>query len=151
MNENDSCLLEEQRTEREPVRIEELRRIVKRAVLLRRNAIVLMLAKRFASAMESRQVQPSEDELTGQWRQIESLSQLRALVGGRFRNLKERWVGAGLPLREHRGDRREKANVDSHGWLELASWISRQGYEVRLAGEEDGHLFEIRTGKKSEN
>ena len=78
------------------------------------------------------------------WQPIASLSQLRALVGGRFQNLKARWLTAGLPLRAHRGDREEEAQVDHDGWLELSIWINKQGYETRLSDEREEGLFQVR-------
>lgn len=79
-----------------------------------------------------------------EWQGVESLSQLRSIVGGRFQNLKERWVNAGLPLREHKGDRESVPKIDQQHWLELSSWILKQGFETRLAQSEVDHLFEIK-------
>lgn len=78
------------------------------------------------------------------WTEIESMSRLRSIVGGRFQNLKERWTQAGLPLREHRGDKEKDFKIDERGWLELANWIAKQGYEVRLRADKPECLFEIR-------
>lgn len=82
---------------------------------------------------------PSEE-----WIGIDSLSRLRAEVGGRFQNLKDRWIEAGFSLKEHRGDRSQKVEINKGGWLELSNWISGQGYEVRLVSDRVGTLFEIR-------
>ncbi|WKZ56426.1 MAG: hypothetical protein QY326_06750 [Bdellovibrionota bacterium] len=84
-----------------------------------------------------------------QWIGIESLSRLRGLVGGRFQQLKARWVDAGLPLRAHRGDRTGKVQIDRDAWLELAAWIERQGYEARLAADGSEYLFEVREISKA--
>jgi|GEM_PF-1861734 len=83
------------------------------------------------------------------WIPIESLSNLRATVGGRFQQLKERWVAAGLPLREHRGDRSAGAAIDRDGWIELTNWMLKQGFEARLigdhvAGGESQVLFQVK-------
>ncbi|NLF26136.1 MAG: hypothetical protein GX589_10850 [Deltaproteobacteria bacterium] len=79
----------------------------------------------------------------GEWIPVKSFSNLRALVGGRFENLKKKWVEAGLPLREKvgkSGDRR----VEPEAWSILAAWILKQGYEARLADAKSGYFFEIR-------
>lgn len=78
------------------------------------------------------------------WVAIESLSALRAVVGGRFQQLKERWVEAGFPLREHRGDRQQSAEFNEAGWVELSRWIVKQGFEVRRAQEGEEFFFKIR-------
>ncbi len=78
------------------------------------------------------------------WSEIASLSQLRAVVGGRFQNLKDRWVQSGFPLKEHRGDKSLEYSLKDVGWLELSSWISKQGFEVRLRPDKEKCLFEIR-------
>ena len=85
---------------------------------------------------------------TGEWLPIESLSKLRAIVGGRFQNIKNKWVEAGFPLREHRGDRQEEFEVNKDGWISLSNWIISQGYEARLAAENPKCLFEIRAANK---
>jgi hypothetical protein len=79
-----------------------------------------------------------------EWVQIESLSRLRSIVGGRFQNLKQRWVAAGLPLKKHRGDQVEEFEVSEEGWLELSTWILDQGYEVRVSGSKTTSLLELR-------
>jgi hypothetical protein len=124
----------------------DLKSLVQNAVGLRRNVIVYTLARKIFAALESvgaggARSLPID---TSTWTKIESLSQLRTVVGGRFQNLKERWIAAGLPLREHRGDRKEQARLNFDGWMELAAWVSRQGFEVRLAEENEQWLFEIR-------
>ncbi len=90
------------------------------------------------------EVSQSKSEAATEWDPIDSLSKLRALVGGRFQNLKDRWIAAGLPLREHRGDKDGKSDVNQGGWIELSSWIAKQGYEARLTPESKEALFEIR-------
>lgn len=78
------------------------------------------------------------------WIEIESLSRLRGIVGGRFQNLRDRWVGAGFPLREHRGDKDGEFTVNETGWIELSNWVLKQGFESRLTPEKPGCLFELR-------
>ncbi len=132
--------------ERNKKEVSEIRSIVREAMRRRRTAVVFSLARQFFSYLkesdigQERQAEASQ----GRWLPIESLSQLRSVVGGRFRNLREKWVKAGLPLREHRGDRSGRAEVDREGWTELVVWINRQGYEVRLAEDGSSFLFEVR-------
>ncbi|HQH27736.1 MAG TPA: hypothetical protein PLP17_10100 [Oligoflexia bacterium] len=132
------------------IRMSEMRRIVHNAVYARRTALVYQLARQVFEVLDAVPAETAQAAKSDpNWQQVESLSQLRAVVGGRFQNLKEKWIKAGLPLREHRGDRAERANLDMHGWLELASWISRQGFEVRLADREDSCLFEVRESSEA--
>ncbi|MBN8548665.1 MAG: hypothetical protein J0M12_05055 [Deltaproteobacteria bacterium] len=78
------------------------------------------------------------------WVDIESLSKLRNVVGGRFENIKRKWVGAGFPLREHRGDKAGEFEVNSEGWVELSNWMSKHGYESRLRPDRPDCLFQIK-------
>lgn len=81
---------------------------------------------------------------TDGWVPVATLSAFRKVVGGRFDNLKRRWVGAGFPLREHRADREAEARRDEEGWQELIRWLGTQGYEVRLGEEGEDCLFRVR-------
>ncbi|MCB0329236.1 MAG: hypothetical protein KDD70_06220 [Bdellovibrionales bacterium] len=81
---------------------------------------------------------------TGDWIQIASLSQLRKEVGGRFQNLRNRWLEAGFPLKAHRGDPSEAYQLDQAGWLEMTSWLLKQGYESRIVEDLSLGYFEIR-------
>ena len=121
---------------------EDLRQTITDALELRRQAIVYAIARKFHSCLKDRDVSiaTSADD----WITISSLSQLRALVGGRFQNLKERWLVAGLPLRAHRGDRTEEAELNHQGWIDLVNWVAKQGFEARLSGERKEGLFEVR-------
>ena len=78
------------------------------------------------------------------WIGIVSLSKLRSEVGGRFQNLRDRWLQAGFPLREHRGDKTGAYEVNLEGWTELSAWILKQGYECKLSPAESEFLFEVR-------
>ncbi len=127
---------------------DERSRVVELAVRLAfessRDSIVHSLVKKLSEipvAAESAS-DPSGDQ--GNWIEIESMSRLRSLVGGRFQNLKDRWTQAGFPLREHRGDKDKGFKLDERGWLELANWVAKQGYEVRLRPDKPECLFEIR-------
>lgn len=122
-------------------------KLVERAMEHRRQAIVYECARLWHKWMQSHEPSPRREAGTARdlpWTHIESLSQLRAKVGGRFQNLKEKWVASGFPLREHRGDRSGQKSVDYDGWVALALWIQRQGFEVRLAADADPWLFELR-------
>jgi len=118
------------------------RKRIKQCLEHRKQAVVHHLAKRFYERLYAgRETEPSATE----WVEIESLSQLRSHVGGRFQNLKQRWVAAGFPLREHRGDRSETGAVNESAWVELATWIAKQGFEARLVFDEDSaSLIELR-------
>ena len=123
-------------------------RLASEAFRRRRQVIVFEVARQLLAVLESRGFGAGRGQLlvagdSAQWQKIESLSQLRAAMGGRFKNLKERWVEAGFPLREHRGDREGKAAVDPNGWVELSLWINKKGFEVRLAEESEPWLFEL--------
>jgi hypothetical protein len=116
-----------------------------RSVLeLRREAIVHALAKALFLRLQSRGIGSSGNQRSDSWIVIESLSQLRGLVGGRFQNLKQRWVAAGFPLRAHRGDRTLEAQRDEMGWSELQSWLVAQGFEARISTDRPEACFEIR-------
>ena len=79
-----------------------------------------------------------------EWVNVESLSKLRSLVGGRFQNIKSKWLAAGFPLKEKNSGNALSYTLDENGWIELSSWISRQGYEVRGAPDETSGLFQIK-------
>ena len=127
---------------------ESLREIIDRSLERRRQAIVYHLARKLEPFLriESESIAILEEQT---WTRIASLSQLRTSVGGRFSKLKERWVGAGLPLREHRGDANKGGKINSEGFELLCSWIFEQGFEVRAAPEVDNPstvhwCFEVR-------
>jgi len=89
--------------------------------------------------LASARAAPAKNEWVG----VESLSRLRNLVGGRFQNVKRKWMKAGLPLRAHRGDRLRDFELDEKAWIDLTSWILKQGFEVRQTDNSD-FLFEIK-------
>lgn len=124
---------------------EALRDLVRGAMERRKQVLVYHTARKLHSMLaEYRLEEQTEGAVSKEWIRIESLSRLRALVGGRFQNLKDRWVSAGFPLREHRGDRSGKKSLDQEGWIELSSWIHKQGFEIRLAEAHEPWLFEVR-------
>ncbi|MCB0346511.1 MAG: hypothetical protein KDD66_15435 [Bdellovibrionales bacterium] len=125
---------------------EALRRLVRSGVMCRRQAIIYEVARSLLDRLRESDVDLAVvEEIThGDWERIESLSQLRATVGGRFQNLKKRWVKSGFPLREHRGDREGKAEIDEAGWVELSLWINKQGFETKLAADSEPWLLEVR-------
>ena len=116
----------------------------------RRLSFVHAIVDRLATLSGTQQQLEATPQNSSSWMPIESLSALRNLVGGRFHNLKAKWVEAGLPLREHRGDKGKDFEVDKVGWIELTNWISKQGFEVRLTEERIDCLFELRNIGKAE-
>ena len=123
---------------------EEFRKFVINSFQKRKNVLVYSLAKRLRkeNLHSLNLTEDSTEDIS--WVKIESLSQLRSLVGGRFLNLKEKWLAAGFPLREHRGDRDLGANINDTGWLEFNIWINKRGFEARLCDLGVNALFEIR-------
>lgn len=127
-----------------------LQDLVLKALASRRELFVHELAARLGAALGSNggtasgPDQAAAQGASSDWIEIESMSSLRALVGGRFQNLKEKWIKAGFPLREHRGDRENTFEVDQTAWIDLANWISKQGYEVRLSSNKPNCLFELK-------
>lgn len=85
-----------------------------------------------------------EAETVASWIVIDSLSRLRSEVGGRFDNIKRKWLGAGFPLREHRGDRDKEYEVDEEGWERMVHWLLKHNFEARLTPDVPDCFFEIR-------
>jgi len=83
-------------------------------------------------------------KISENWFKIQSFSQLRSLVGGRFQNLKERWSNAGFPLKEHRGDTLEEFKINEAGWAEMKEWLLKHGYIARLSEEDSACAFEMK-------
>ncbi len=123
--------------------IERIERTVSNAIDSRKEVLAYEILERLGKISGSTPA-PADAEEKGGWKQIESLSALRALVGGRFQNLKEKWIQAGLPLREHRGDKIGDYTVNDAGWIDLSNWILKQGFETRLVSGEPHTIFEIR-------
>lgn len=146
---------EEQKTPKSSEQISidaaELRHVVRNAIERRSHVLVYEIANRLFDIFRREEVGAGilAMEESTDWTSIESLSQLRAIVGGRFQNIKQKWVEAGFPLREHRGDRGERAQINDRGWTELALWINRQGFEARLASEPGHGIFEVRPDKST--
>jgi hypothetical protein len=121
-------------------------------VLNERQAAARLFLHRYLTRTDFEKHSPTV--FTGQveagWEKIESLSSLRAIVGGRFQQLKDRWVGAGLPLREKKGDRTQLSKIDGAGWNELALWINKQGFEIRRPDQSDtsSTVLEIRKSER---
>lgn len=115
-------------------------RITRQALSERRELFVHEIARRIGS-MAAQQLVDSSSE---GWQPVESLSRLRSIVGGRFENLKARWLGAGFPLKEHRADTPAQVTVIENGWIELSNWILIQGFEAKLASDRNDCLFLIR-------
>lgn len=89
-------------------------------------------------------ISPEIEEQTAEWIGIESLSRLRAIVGGRFQNLKSKWLSVGFPLRDSKNEKVKPGKFNQKGWLDLSQWILAQGYESRLCNEGGEYLFELR-------
>lgn len=120
--------------------------LVERVLMREHDIIAAEITRRLGGVVgESAGAAPLAVEST--WIEIESLSRLRGIVGGRFQNLRDRWVGAGFPLREHRGDKESDFSLNEAGWIELSNWILKQGFESRLTPDKPGCLFELRAMK----
>jgi hypothetical protein len=115
---------------------------------LRRDFLVSELLKRLMSRGFAGEEPAGESGQPTEWFKVESLSRLRSAVGGRFDNLKKRWVDAGFPLREHRGDKKLEAALNEKGWRQLSAWILKQGFEARLAPEGADYLLELKSVKR---
>ncbi|MBX7139143.1 MAG: hypothetical protein K1X83_14305 [Oligoflexia bacterium] len=129
---------------------EQFEEILSQALDANEALLVQGVLEKLEEANFAEKVVTGSPEITTEWVGIESLSALRAMVGGRFHSLKTRWVEAGLPLKEHRGDKVTLGELDKSGWIELTSWISKQGFEVRLCPDRPGSLFELRSAKRQE-
>lgn len=117
--------------------------LVKSVAAKRRQVYVDSLAKRLMGLGISGT--PTKAQVNERaWTRIASLSALRTLVGGRFANLKERWLAVGFPLKEGK-DEGGKLKINRSAWLELANWIEGQGFAARLPeSSADGTLLEVR-------
>jgi hypothetical protein len=123
----------------------EIRLLVRKSINCRKNVLVTCLARKIVEGSgEILQGTTSSVRNGSDWLTISSLSQLRKETGGRFENLKRRWLAAGLPLRKHRGDREEKEQLEEEGWLALTIWIGDQGYDIKLCGDQEAGIFKIR-------
>ena len=85
------------------------------------------MAKRFYDCL--RLLQENHRQKEG-WLNIETLSQLKTVVGGRLSTVKQKWTTANLPLRRHKGDREEPWEIAEDGWQALVLWLQQQGFEV---------------------
>jgi len=83
-------------------------------------------------------------ENKSEWIAISSLSQLRSEVGGRFQNIKDKWIASGFPLKEHRGDIVAEFSCDLKNWLLLQKWIESRGYSARLGSKSDSCFFYVK-------
>lgn len=119
------------------------REIVQTTLAREHHALVAHLVRTLRASSVGTQPVAAEIQ-SGEWIGVESLSRLRSVVGGRFQNIKKKWVEAGLPLREHRGDRWKEFDLNKDGWLELVAWIGKQGFEARLTPESEEFIFQLR-------
>ncbi|MDZ4786969.1 MAG: hypothetical protein SGJ02_12925 [bacterium] len=104
-----------------------------------RDFLVHELSRRFS---EINTAVPSQIE-SNEWIEVDSLSKLRGLVGGRFETLKARWQAAGFPLKRKKGDKISDYQVEENGWLELEGWIAKQGFRARRRSDKEECLFEL--------
>lgn len=118
-----------------------------RELLLRNRAWFVAYVTNRLQGARGIHAEPSESI---EWEQIESLSQFRQIVGGRFQNIREKWIASGFPLRRHKGDREQDYEIVPEGWQLFADWILKQGYEARLGSNADPYLFEVRTLQEQE-
>ncbi len=105
--------------------------------------LVHQLALRFSLSGQPASSAEGDVNAESEWIVIDSLSKLRALVGGRFESLKARWQGAGFPLKRKKGDKISDYQVNDAGWVELESWIAKQGYLARCRPDKENCVFEI--------
>lgn len=120
--------------------------VVNAAFDRRRPQLAFELKRALQHAVPAKSNAPLEatSVVTDEWIAVESLSRLRSLVGGRFQNVKDRWVESGFPLREHRGEEHKPVTPSEKGWVELSTWIAKQGFEARLTPESTAGFFEVR-------
>lgn len=111
----------------------------------RRGFFLKGVQQRFRELVSNAAPEPPAE--ANQWTGVDSLSKLRSVVGGRFTNLKMRWLAAGFPLKESKGGELPEYQLEEGGWKELSQWIATQGYEVRLPHGSNESLFEIRSRK----
>lgn len=122
-----------------------LKELLKDSLNLRRQTLVFELAKQIKQGFEAQGLKLSSvEQAEKSWTKIDSLSALRATVGGRFQNLKDRWLAAGFPLKEKKGEPLADFVLEESAWSEMLNWLNRSGYEARLGKPEEGCLFEVK-------
>lgn len=121
-----------------------LESVVNQVFESRRDSYVFQCANRLRELVSDAREVASAAPVINDWVEIESLSRLRTVVGGRFENTKKKWIAAGFPLREHRGDKLSAFVVNEAGWIELSNWIIKQGFETRQNPGKEHCLFELR-------
>lgn len=121
-----------------------MERALRTALADRHDIFVSELVKKLKACNLTESASAASDSMNGAWIDIESLSRLRTVVGGRFENIKKKWIGAGFPLREHRGDKAGAFTLNQGGWVELSNWMSKHGFEARLCPDKPECLFQIR-------
>ena len=110
----------------------------------RRRSLLIQGTRERLSHAEKIAPNSKSTESNTDWILIESLSQLRKVVGGRLEILRDRWVKAGFALKEHRGSKICDKVADGEPWREFSLWLLEHGYEAKLAAAEAEHLFEVR-------
>lgn len=125
-------------------RINLVRDIVEEVFKKDKDYLIFELSRKLSGLSITSDEEKLEVEDGGEWLQIDSLSKLRAEVGGRFQTLKARWLDAGFPLKAKKGQKIPEYELIQEGWVELEGWILKQGFEARYRPSESEYLFEIR-------
>ena len=108
-----------------------------------RKAIVFNIARRLHQELSKVSTTKVIETEASEWISIESLSQLRSIVGGRFATVKSHWIASGFPLRAHRGDRSRTIEFNEEGWLAFSLWLDSQGYLSKVVKEQEPVCFMI--------
>ena len=108
-----------------------------------RKAIVFNIARRLHRKLARVSGTIAEATEVSEWISVESLSQLRSIVGGRFATVKSHWIASGFPLRAHRGDRSRTIEFNEEGWLAFSLWLDSQGYISKVAHDQEPVCFMI--------
>jgi len=119
-----------------------IKRAIKRAFEENRDYLISKLrssSNQFEISADTPEAAQEDD-----WVAIDSMSKLRAIVGGRFDTLKAKWQSAGLPVKQKKGDSIPEFVVDSSGWTDLESWLLKMGYKARLRPDFKDRAFEIK-------
>jgi hypothetical protein len=123
-------------------RSELIKRAIKRAFEENRDYLISKLrssSNQFEISADTPEAAQEDD-----WVAIDSMSKLRAIVGGRFDTLKAKWQSAGFPVKQKKGDSIPEFVVDSSGWTDLESWLLKMGYKARLRPDFKDRVFEIK-------
>lgn len=121
-----------------------LTKVVEEAFSQNREYLLSQIERTLGQAPRANETEVVSANNLAEWIAVDSLSRLRALVGGRFESLKARWQGAGFPLKRKKGDKISDYQIIESGWSELEGWISKQGFSARRRVDLEDRLFEIK-------